>query len=185
MNEYERPDGLSSPLRVEALEDRNAPTSFGSWSFGGWWSHLPAASSHSHHGTPPKEFARGHFGHHHHHHKPHSPPASPPPAQTGTVSGVLYQDLNKDGVFDAGDAVAGGVVVWADLNGNGVVDAGEPSTTTAANGSYTLTGLPTGVNVSITTTGQVGFVSSPVSVSVQPGQTVTGVNLGLTPVPPA
>lgn len=177
MNEFGRPEGTTTPLRVEALEDRNAPASFGSWSFGGWWSHLPPAAQ-SHHRSP-QGFAWGRCGGH------HKPPSPPPPVQTGTVSGVLYQDLNKDGGFDAGDVGAGGLVVWADLNGNNFLDAGEPTATTAADGSYTLTGLPTGVNVSITTTGQVGFVSSPVNVTVQPGQTVTGVNLGLTPVPPS
>lgn len=67
---------------------------------------------------------------------------------TGTVGNLVWEDLNADGDVDAGEPGIDGVTLdlYWDLDGNGVVDAGEPlvgSTTTAPDGSYLFSGLPT------------------------------------------
>ncbi|MEO1529004.1 MAG: SdrD B-like domain-containing protein, partial [Planctomycetota bacterium] len=57
---------------------------------------------------------------------------------TGTISGVVSNDLNGDGVIDTGEQGVTGVTVFLDLNENDWPDAGEPSTVTASDGSYTI-----------------------------------------------
>ncbi|WP_452231287.1 hypothetical protein, partial [Lacinutrix sp. MEBiC02595] len=43
--------------------------------------------------------------------------------------------------------------VFADLDGDGVLDAGEPTATTAADGTYTIPGVPAGtVDIVVDTT---------------------------------
>src|SRR4029450_128193 len=63
----------------------------------------------------------------------------------GTVTGVKFNDLDGDGVRDAGEPGLPGWPISADLNRNGRLDAGEPSTVTGAGGSYTLT-VPSGTH---------------------------------------
>ncbi len=57
------------------------------------------------------------------------------------VSGVVVLDANGNGVRDVTEGPLAGCAVYWDVNGNGVLDAGEPSTVTAADGTYTLGGL--------------------------------------------
>src|SRR5207237_1419253 len=59
----------------------------------------------------------------------------------GTISGVIFNDLNADGIKSATDTGIGGQVVYLDANNNGKFDFGETSTVTAANGSYSFTNL--------------------------------------------
>jgi hypothetical protein len=54
----------------------------------------------------------------------------------GLISGAAYNDLNANGVFDAGDTPLPGRTVFLDLNGNGSPDPGEPTATTDASGNY-------------------------------------------------
>jgi hypothetical protein len=90
---------------------------------------------------------------------PKNDPPAPPPVDaratdpTGldfgnwhpaSVTGVLRNDVDGDGVADVGDGAIPGGFVFADLNGNGTLDIGEPSASTAADGSYALTGLKPG-----------------------------------------
>ena len=49
-----------------------------------------------------------------------------------------YQDSNGDGVIDAGEPGLVGVTVFIDSDNDGVLDAGELSTTTDANGDWTI-----------------------------------------------
>ena len=55
----------------------------------------------------------------------------------GTVAGTVFNDFNRDG-SRFGDAGLPGFNVFADLNANGSQDAGEPSTTSDAQGNYSL-----------------------------------------------
>src|SRR4029079_6962528 len=61
-----------------------------------------------------------------------------------TISGTKFEDLNANNVKDAGDTTGvGGVTIYIDANNNATFD--DPiSTTTAANGTYSLTGLKPG-----------------------------------------
>jgi hypothetical protein len=54
------------------------------------------------------------------------------------IHGMIYDDTNKNGVRDAGEAGVGGVWVYLDLNRNNVRESSEPKTITAADGSYSF-----------------------------------------------
>ena len=56
----------------------------------------------------------------------------------GTVSGVVSNDLNGDGVFDANEQGITGVTVFLDLNDNQWPDPGEPLDVTGSDGRYTI-----------------------------------------------
>ncbi|QEF96371.1 Serine-aspartate repeat-containing protein D precursor [Stieleria maiorica] len=60
------------------------------------------------------------------------------------ISGTQFDDLNDNGVRDAGEPPLSGVVVFADLNDNGFPDSGEPQTTSGSDGDYVLTGTQPG-----------------------------------------
>src|SRR5205814_8639106 len=62
----------------------------------------------------------------------------------GSVSGTKWNDLNNTGVFDGGEPGLSGVTVFVDYNDNGTLDGGEPSTTTLANGTYTINNVTPG-----------------------------------------
>jgi uncharacterized repeat protein (TIGR01451 family) len=64
--------------------------------------------------------------------------------QSATKSGMKFHDLNADGVKDDGEPGLEGWTIYVDYNGDGVLDAGEPSAVTAADGSYTITGINPG-----------------------------------------
>lgn len=62
-------------------------------------------------------------------------------SRTYSISGVTRNDYDANGAAD--HCAAAGITVYADLNHNNALDAGEPSTTSDANGAYTLE-LPAG-----------------------------------------
>jgi len=55
-----------------------------------------------------------------------------------TVSGVVFNDLNGNGVQEIEDTGLPGQTVFLDLNGNSTFDAGEPTMLTDANGGYSI-----------------------------------------------
>ncbi len=70
-----------------------------------------------------------------------------PIALTGTIVGKLFNDVDNDGIHDAGEAVLRGRRVWIDLNGNGQHDAQDRSAPTNGAGLYRFGGLPAGTHV--------------------------------------
>lgn len=66
---------------------------------------------------------------------------------TGTVgasiSGVNFNDRNRNGRQDTGDEGLVGWTIYVDVNGNGIFDAGDTSATTGTGGAYQLS-VPTG-----------------------------------------
>ena len=56
----------------------------------------------------------------------------------GTVTGVVYSDINRNSRQDAGEIGIAGWQVFIDSNNNAVLDVGEPRTTSDASGRYTL-----------------------------------------------
>ena len=64
--------------------------------------------------------------------------------QPATKSGMKFNDLDADGVKDAGEPGLAGWTIYVDYDNDGVKDAGEPSAVTAADGSYTITGVNQG-----------------------------------------
>lgn len=72
-------------------------------------------------------------------------PAAVVAAPAGRIAGVYFDDRNANGRQDTGDAGLAGDKVFLDMNANGTRDRREPTVVTAADGSYTFTGLPAGV----------------------------------------
>lgn len=56
----------------------------------------------------------------------------------GLVRGMKFEDLDADGVHDAGEPGLPGFTIFSDANGNGTLDSGEVSDVTDANGNYLL-----------------------------------------------
>ena len=112
-------------------------------------------------------------------------------ATTGTVTGTVFVDANGNHTLDATEAgYAGGATVYVDANDNGVLDAGEASTTTAANGTFTLAGVPIGSAVVLRVVRPNGYVATDTNVTstanlqavaVAAGATTANVNFGLFP----
>ena len=97
-----------------------------------------------------------------------------------TVTGVNFNDANRNGRQDSNDVGLAGWTIYADINGNAVFDSGDTSTVTGANGSYSLR-VPAGT-FNIRSVLQTGWVSTaPVNgftrVTVASGQTAS-VNFG-------
>ncbi len=65
-------------------------------------------------------------------------------ASGAEIHGVKWNDVNNNGVQDTGEPGLGGWTIFLDDNQNGLLDAGETSTLTAADGSYSFTGLAPG-----------------------------------------
>ncbi len=64
--------------------------------------------------------------------------------QTGRIEGDKWNDLDGDGIRDAGEPGLAGWTIYLDSNNNSVLDAGEPSQVTDASGHYTFSGLAPG-----------------------------------------
>jgi len=62
----------------------------------------------------------------------------------GTITGLLWNDTDGDGILDSNEGATGVRTVFIDTNGNGKLDAGEKSTQSDASGHYTFTGLTAG-----------------------------------------
>jgi len=76
--------------------------------------------------------------------------------RAGEIRGLLFNDANSNGVRDLGEAGLAGWTVYLDDDGNGIFDSGEPSTTTAADGSYVFTGLAP-ATYAVATVGRTGW----------------------------
>jgi hypothetical protein len=64
--------------------------------------------------------------------------------EPASVSGTKFEDTNNNGVHDAGEGPLQGFTFYVDYNGNGSLDAGEPSAVSAADGSWTISGIRPG-----------------------------------------
>jgi hypothetical protein len=67
-----------------------------------------------------------------------------PAASAGTISGIVYEDVDGSGVFKTGDVGISGVTVFLDLNQDFNVDSGDPTAVSDANGSYSFTNVAFG-----------------------------------------
>ena len=74
----------------------------------------------------------------------------------GSVSGIVFDDVNADGVLNGTDSLLPGWTIFADSNANAVLDAGETFAISDALGAYSLPGLPYG-NTTVRQIPQTGF----------------------------
>src|SRR5262249_17970658 len=97
-----------------------------------------------------------------------------------TVSGSVFNDINGNGLRDAGEAGIGGAGVYLDLTGDNIADAGEPAAVTAADGTYTFADAPTGT-YAVRQLGSPGFTqtsTNPNPITVTVGATLAGGDFG-------
>lgn len=97
-----------------------------------------------------------------------------------TITGSAFEDNNGNGTQDTGDPVRAGWVVFLDANNSGGLDSGEVSTTTAADGSFTFSGLGAGT-YRVLEQGQTGWLqttTNPAAITPRSGEVVSGVTFG-------
>jgi subtilisin family serine protease len=115
-------------------------------------------------------------------------PDAPSTVTTFDVSGIVFADLNEDGILNGDDSAIAGADVYIDLNQNGIFDAVfDKFTTTAGDGSYSFTGItaPLGFYSVVVINGTTGSYVNPTvpndaeqGVFVGPGKNAAGVNFG-------
>jgi autotransporter-associated beta strand protein len=88
------------------------------------------------------------------------------------IRGAVWNDVNGNGIWDAGEVGLPNWKVYLDLNHNGQWDPGEPCTTTASDGSYAFTGLKAG-NYVVAEVDQSGWTPTGLA-----GSDVSPVNTG-------
>ncbi|MDA1048953.1 MAG: hypothetical protein O3C40_00535 [Planctomycetota bacterium] len=96
------------------------------------------------------------------------------------VTGTKFEDLNGNGVKDAGEPGLPNWTIYDDINDNGVKDVGEPSATTGATGTYTIADLGTGTH-RIREVQQAGWIqktANPADIAGQSGTNVSNVDFG-------
>ena len=100
----------------------------------------------------------------------------------GSVSGVVWNDLNANGVREAGDLGLAGWTVFVDTNSDRLLSAGEPQATSAADGSYTLTGvLPGTVTILVQPTSgwrATAPLTNSRTIALRSGDTASGLDFG-------
>ncbi len=67
---------------------------------------------------------------------------SPAAIIAGSISGIKFNDVNGNGILDAGESGIDGVTIYLDLNHNGVFDGTDVSDVTAAGGLYAFSVTP-------------------------------------------
>ena len=105
-------------------------------------------------------------------------PGTAPPT-TGTVTGLVWNDLDGDGIRDGGEAGLANRTVFVDTNGNQSLDLSEISATTDSSGNYTLRNVPSGAH-DVVQVVAAGFseTAAPGSVTVTAGSTTSGIDFG-------
>jgi len=103
-----------------------------------------------------------------------------------TISGQAFDDVDGDGVQDAGEPGLGAVTINLDIGADGSVDATVP---TDAGGNYSFTGLGPGAYRvrQVTPAGRVQTTANPADFTAASGSNVTDVDFGsqLLPAPAA
>ena len=108
------------------------------------------------------------------------PPSGSTGGGTGSISGRVFNDGNKDGTYDAGESLLASRKVYIDANNNNILDAGEKSVFSNGSGVYTFTGLSAGTYIIRRADLPSNYmISTPlVNVTLSAGQNVTNKDIG-------
>ena len=68
-------------------------------------------------------------------------------AAPGTISGTVFNDINKDGLQNFSEPNLPNQNVWLDLNNDGKYEPNEPAVTTDATGAFIFTGVGNGTYI--------------------------------------
>lgn len=110
-------------------------------------------------------------------------------ATAGSVSGTVWNDLNGNGIRETSagtgaysDPGLANWLVFVDLDANGILDVTDPQATTAADGTYTISGIVPGT-VTIIEVAQSGWrATSPIggthTLALKNGEIATGLDFG-------
>jgi len=103
-------------------------------------------------------------------------------ALPGEITGMKFNDRDENGEKDAGEPGLAGWEIFLDLDGNGRRDDGEPFDTTDASGAYVIPGVPVGTYTVAEVVKDNWVQTHPAGgtheVTVNPGETVTGIDFG-------
>jgi protocatechuate 3,4-dioxygenase beta subunit len=99
---------------------------------------------------------------------------------TGSITGTVYSDANKNGKLDSGEIGIPNVTVYIDLKKDGKDDSGDPTAVTNASGVYTFSGLAAGSYVVRETlpSGDSLTSTSSLTATVTSGGVTSGQNFG-------
>lgn len=106
------------------------------------------------------------------------------PAATGSIAGNVFDDLDADGVKDAGEVALANWKVFLDADKDGVLDSGEKTASTDSAGNYKFGGLAAGSHRvrEVLSSGwrRTGPASDYYDVTLSSAQVVTGKHFGNT-----
>jgi len=94
-----------------------------------------------------------------------------------SIAGTVFDDLNGNGMQDAGEAGVAGVVVYADVNGSGS-PAGQPQYTTDSSGHYNVSGLAANTSYTIRVVLPSGFSQTFPAANAGEQVTLQGASIG-------
>ena len=99
---------------------------------------------------------------------------------TSSISGSKFDDLNGNGVRDAGEPGLQGLTVFIDANSDNALNPGETRVITDVNGNYTFSGLAPGTYRirQVQPAGLVQTTTNSADVTLGSGEDATGVNFG-------
>jgi predicted outer membrane repeat protein len=101
----------------------------------------------------------------------------------GSISGKLYDDINEDGVQDAGESDLEGWSVYLDEDADGVLNEDETSVVTTIDGSYVFPEVMQGDHLVAVqmTDGEWDYTipTGPQTVAVLFGEDITGIDIGV------
>ena len=111
-----------------------------------------------------------------------------PSGSPGSISGVKYNDFNRDGLRDPLEPGLPGFTIYLDQNNNGQLDPNELSSISGDDGSFSFTNLPLNEIYTLREIQQPGFVQTipdPTFISLSPEEpTVSGFLFGSTATGP-
>ena len=105
--------------------------------------------------------------------------------QNASISGLMFNDLNGDGVREISEPILSGWTIYIDTNNDGTFDTGDVQVTSGSNGVYSFPNLVAGDTYTIRQTTPAGWRRTlpqtlPITITVKAGEAITGLNFAST-----